>query len=382
MHGRTGIDPDISSPYLGSQALLMQSEDRAAQWEQCASHVELERNQSQDDIQPVEEESYITDSRYDEPSRLVYPSRRFNPRTHPVVSHSFATRAREAHDKIQSLEKEINEKTVAYESVVSLWQDALEELDEVKSSKKSLTIDDDEMASKWKQLQFVARSLSTSYLYGLATSHISSVTAEDLDRYLQLMPASVECPDEGTHSYLCQIQIWDFITTRILSVPTIIWGQEVFESTEKLFTVIAGPDRNKISASDFHTFRAQTGEMIKNGTQVDVAVCDKLKTELKEQLRPFTPPENAQEVSRQLDVIIDKAVDLALVFTQSRCFYHVRPMDRRHKRLFDPKTMDNVGYQGSPYAHSVISPIFFKYGNSKGENYGQGLVLAKAAVLC
>ncbi|KAJ2988125.1 hypothetical protein NUW58_g3258 [Xylaria curta] len=282
--------------------------------------------------------------------------------------------------EIKSLQKAVNEKTSAHDSVVSLWQKALQELEEAKSSKKPLAIDDDVMTSKWKQLQYIIKNLSSSYLYGLATGTANCLTPDDLQRYRVLMPMRPELFFETYFSYLSQILIWDFITTRILAVPMIVWGQTLADSARNLMETIRYG--NSVSKSDFHAFRAQTGEIMHNATNVDRTTCDSLKTELKVQVQAFTSPENNEEVTRQLNTIIDKAVELAVIFNQSRCFYHLRVMSRGRKRLFDANTMDKIGNGDSPYVYSVISPIFSKYGNSKGENYGEGIVLAKAAVLC
>ncbi|KAI0858321.1 hypothetical protein F4860DRAFT_527288 [Xylaria cubensis] len=384
--GRRAIPNRIlndSNFYAPSQALSQRVDDEATTRNQCAHFMEGEIDQAEGDIQTLKRALEVAEARYYRLSHQHYELRDFDPRIHRVVFHSFAERAEEAQNKIESLEEKLNKKTNEHDSVMSHWQDAIQELEEIKSSKKSLTVDDDTMTSKWKQLQFVTKNLSTTFLYGLATSSISAITEKDLKRYRQLMPMSYGSITENEHSYLCQILIWDFITVKILTIPTIVWGQKVFDSTEKLFAIINScPDRNRVSTSDFHAFRAQTGEIIKAATDVDLEVCDNLKAELRAQLQPFTSPENAQEVSRQLDNIIDKAVDLATIFTQSRCHYYIRTMDRRRKRLFDPKTMDNVGGKDGSNVHSIISPMFFKYGNSKGENYDERIMLAKAAVLC
>ncbi|KAI1749159.1 hypothetical protein F4782DRAFT_533772 [Xylaria castorea] len=386
----TNYNATVSRPDL--QALPQQANDEAAHWKQNANRMRHERDQAKGDIRALRRDLKAIESRCYELSRRFRPFHDFNPQTHKVVSLNFAARAREAQNTIKSLEKEINEKANEHDSVVSLWQDAIQELDEANSSKKSLTIDDDAMASKWKQLQFIIKNLSTSYFYGLATSSINSVTSEDLERYRQLMPFSRESlAGNEYYSYLCQIKIWDFITSRILSVPTIVWGQDVFDSTERLFAIITVPGKSRVSASDFHTFRAQTGEIIKTATNVDLAICDNLKAELRAQLRPFTSPENDQEVSRQLDKIIDNAVDLAIIFSLSRCDYYIESVDRGSEPPFNADTMDNVNGDGGGggdgggdgmQVHSIISPAFFKYGNSKGENYGESIILVKAAVLC
>lgn len=121
---------------------------------------------------------------------------------------------------------------------------------------------------------------------------------------------------------------------------------------------------------------------MKTSTHVDPTICNNLKTKLKAKLQPFTSPENTQEVTRQLDNIIDKAVDLAIIFAQSRSFYQFRTISRSSKRLFDDKIMDNVGDGDGTHVIVSISPALFKYGNSRGENYGERMILAKATVLC
>ncbi|KAI1735231.1 hypothetical protein F4680DRAFT_470149 [Xylaria scruposa] len=359
----------------------IEANNLAADWQNYAESLNHDLKEERHYRQGLENELKDTQSRLE---FALQQRPYFNNQRQRIVPQGFVTRAQEQKEEIKRLKKEINEMTDKYDSVVSHWQDALQELEETKSSKTSLTVDDDAMTSKWKQLQFVIKNLSTSFLHGLATSSINAVTDKDLGRYRRLMPMADIFPIENEYIYLCQILIWDFITVRILSVPTIVWGRDVYDSTEKLFAIIRScPDRDRVSASDFHAFRAHTGEIIKTATDVDLTVCNSLKDELKVQLRPFTPPDNAKEVSRQLDNIIDKAVDLAIIFTQSRCYYYIKSnMDRGREHLFDPRIMDNIGDEDGLHVHSIISPILFKYGNSKGENYDERIILAKAAVLC
>ncbi|KAI0453566.1 hypothetical protein F5B21DRAFT_505224 [Xylaria acuta] len=351
-------DSDIRGLCPDSQTLSAEeANDHAAEWQLYSNSLKHDLNDSQSQIRVLENELKSTKSRLES---ALQQRHYFNVQREAIVPRSFVAHALEQKEEIQQLKKEINEMTNKHDLVVSLWQDALQELDEAKLSKKYLVVDDDAMTSKWKQLQFVIKNLSTSYLYGIATSNISSVTAEELERYHQLMPTSNEYPTGSEYSTLCQIQIWDFITTRILSVPTIVLGRDAFESTERLFAIIR--DGNRVPAGDFYTLRALIGEIIKTVRDVDLNVCDNLKADLKAQLRPFTSPESSQEISRQLDAIVDKAVNLAVIFIQSRCFYHVETMEPRSERPFDANTMDNVNGDGDGdgmQVYSIISPALF-----------------------
>ncbi|KAI0547885.1 hypothetical protein F4679DRAFT_585991 [Xylaria curta] len=369
---RNGTTADSSEDgHPDPQASLQQAIEETAWWKRYANRMKHERDLAKADTKHLKR------------SLNQFRSlRHFDPQIHQIVSRSFATQATEAQNMIESLQKEIMERTNESNMIVSFWQGALQELDEAKSSNKFLIIDDDVMTSKWKQLQFVIKNLSTSFLYGIATSGVDSITDEDLEHYHQLMPKS-----NGFLNHLCQILIWDFITTRILLKPTIVWGHDVSDSMMKFFKTIFKDktDTGEITVSDFHTFRAQTGEILKNTTNIDPTVCDNWKAELKAQMRPFTPPENAQEVSDQLDNIIYKAVALAVIVVRARCHYEIEPFDRSFECPFDANTMDDVDGdedEDSVYVHCIISPALFKHGNSKGENYEERIVLAKAAVLC
>ncbi|KAI0439054.1 hypothetical protein F4803DRAFT_554474 [Xylaria telfairii] len=356
----------------------------AAGWEHEANILEHDLNEARIDyVEELESELEITNSRLE---HALQQRPFFDRRRQQIVSRSFVADAleqkkeiQELKKEIQELKKEINEKTNMHDSVLSLWQGALEELEDAKSSKRFLTVDDDAMTSEWKQLQFIIKSLSTSYLYGLSTSGISSLGPKELKRYRQLMPMPSEGPTENEYIHLSQILIWEFITAKILTAPTVLWGRDISNLTERLFRIVKVG--NRVSASDFHAFRAGVGEIMNAATDVDLTVHDNLKTQLRKEVWPFISPENVENVIRQLDTIVDKAVNLAIIFTQSRCHYHIRTMNRRCKRLFDPNTMDNVGNQDSLRVYSIISPVFFKYGNSKGQNYDERIVLAKAAVI-
>ncbi|KAI0188951.1 hypothetical protein EV127DRAFT_482193 [Xylaria flabelliformis] len=382
MHNRFLTDSYANVPRPGSQALLQQANNETARWKRFASLLKRERDQAKVHILELETALEINEAKLERSLSHFRSLHNFDPQVHQVVPNSYVTRAERAQNTIKSLKKEINEKTNEHDSVVSLWQQALQELDEIKSSKKSLIVDDDAMTGKWKQLQFIIRNLSTSFLHRITPFSINSIADEILERYRRLMPITTK----NKLNHLCQILIWDFITTRVLLEPITVWGQDISDPTMKLFAAIVKdwPNGDKISASDYHAFRAQTGEIINTATNVDVTICDNLKAELKAQLRPFTSPENAKEVSRQSDNIIDKAVDLAIIFLRARCFYYLEPTDRDSELLFDANTMDNVdGDEGEDSSViSIISPALLKDGNSKGENYGESIVLAKAVVWC
>ncbi|TRX88274.1 hypothetical protein FHL15_010841 [Xylaria flabelliformis] len=354
IQNRILLDPIIYAPHQDSQALSQRADNEAKTWNQHANFMECEIDQAEGDIQALKRALEVAEARYSRLSRRLYKLRDFDPRIHRIVSRGFVKRAEEAQNKIESLEKELSKKTNEHESIVSLWQEALRELEETKSSKKSLTVDDDAMTSGWKQLQFIIRNISIWCFYGLGTSSTGILTDRDLGRYRQLMPMSSRLPTEY--------------------------------STMKLFAAINKDRQNgdKIPASDFHAFRAQTGQIITTSMNVDLTICDNLKAELKAQLQLFTSPEEAQEVHRQLDNIIDKAVDLAMLFLRARCYYYLGRMNRSSELRFNTNTMEDVdGNEGEDrMVLSIISPALFKDGNSKGENYEESIMLAKPVVWC
>lgn len=231
-------EANIHGPHPDSTtSSIEEAHNQAAELQLRADSLQHHLNEAYDYIIDLKSELEITNSRLESALRQrPY----FDSRRQQIVRRSFVEDALEQKEEIQQLKKEINEKTNKHDSVMSLWQDALEELEEAKSSKTFLTVDDDAMTSMWKQLQFIIKNLSTSYLYGLATSGIGSLTPEDLERYRQLVPIPNEGPAENEYSCLCQILIWEFITAKILAVPTVVWGHDVYDLTERLFSLIKG----------------------------------------------------------------------------------------------------------------------------------------------
>ncbi|KAI0198445.1 hypothetical protein F4808DRAFT_462739 [Astrocystis sublimbata] len=380
------------NPYNTRQQAGMREQgyQEAAQLQSIIDRLRRQRDRAREDLEQAELELGSNESVFDSIRRIVQRPQvpqapLFDPRTHQIVTNDFVSRSLQAHEEIKSLKEEVNKKSKEHDSVMSSWREALDELEEIKSSDELLVVGDDFLSSNWKHLRFIIKSLAITYVNGLASPNIGYLTEAIRQQMHELMPTFTLCPIEDESIVISQVLIWDFITDRVLNTPAIVWGQNILTSSQELLNL--AQDNERVAAQDFHKFRAQIGDMINRTTDIDQTMCTNLKSELEEQLKAFISPEDEGEITGQLSNIIDKAFELAAMFARSRSYYEIKSI-RHNKQLFDPITMDEVAIGDelddpeNYYIYSTITPMLFKYGNSKGKNYNERIVIAKASVIC
>ncbi|KAI1810430.1 hypothetical protein GGS20DRAFT_594367 [Poronia punctata] len=304
----------------------------------------------------------------------------------------------------QALKDEVNKVTADYDSVFTMWQDSVRELEDLGSSTKTLAVDDDMMASKWNHLQFVIKNLSSTHPYHDDAHY--RFTSEEKGNFRRLVSLMGNSMRQSAPHYLTEVKIWMFITSHILKPPTLIWGQDFSDSAGEFYahlgrkqiclfytiglTNIQGREgEDKVPESDFMTIQAEVGALVHKYKGVDQPYCLKLKDSLKAQVQAFVGSEDDHILGAQLEAIIDKAIDIATIFNQSRSLYLVSPsIGATRRQPYNDGNMQEVDSTGGAdgdasdwYIGAVLSPGLRKFGNSRGENYDEGIVLAKARVI-
>ncbi|KAI1423136.1 hypothetical protein F5Y12DRAFT_786236 [Xylaria sp. FL1777] len=279
--------------------------------------------------------------------------------------------------QLNDIKKALHEKTEECDSIRGHWQAAIGELSDLKSSKRTFMVDDAEMAAKWKRLQYVIKNLARSYMS--QTIPLEKLS-EDQEKLLNSVTPLYQdlLSTEGKAHLLFQSLVWMHITKRILRNPAVVWGQEFAAA------VNAVTEYTPNSVEDYHAWRAQTGEIIQNGR----GVCRKqelhLKTRLYSMILNFIPEEtlfsekHTDIILRAAGGIIDKAIELAVIFNQSRCVYKTKGVV--YKQRFSSTTMEYDEECDEREVDLMISPALIKDGNSMGKDYDQRLILAKSYV--
>lgn len=140
------------------------------------------------------------------------------------------------------------------------------------------------------------------------------------------------------------------------------------------------------SLEDYCAWRASTGGIIQGGGGIDGKTERALKNRMHSKITEFIPEttmsnkKDAEIIVRALDGIVDKAIELAAIFNQSRCVYRLEQVT--WKEEFSSEWMEYGEECDALKVDLMISPALVKCGNSKGQNYDQYLVLAKSCVCC
>ncbi|KAI0430735.1 hypothetical protein F5Y09DRAFT_355700 [Xylaria sp. FL1042] len=280
--------------------------------------------------------------------------------------------------ELRGIKEALNEKIQDCEQIKENWQAAVGELTDLKSSKSRFMVDDAEMTAKWKKLQFAIKNLARSYLgHAIPPEQLTNKQKKLLESFTPFYQVLLSA--DGQVHLLFQTMVWMQVATRVLGKPTMIWGQTVSNATDEVFKY--GPD----SLEDYHAWRAETGELIQNKKGISKTQETYLKTEMHSMVVAFIPgatlgnERDAAIIRRAVDAIIDKAIELAVVFNQSRCVYCIEHVI--HRRTFESAMMEFYDEECDALnVDFMISPALVKYGNSLGKDYHERLVLAKSLV--
>ncbi|KAI1742897.1 hypothetical protein F4680DRAFT_471797 [Xylaria scruposa] len=297
-----------------------------------------------------------------------------NPNTHEVVSKDFKVQSQaELHDLRQAL-KEKNEEC---DRIREYWQAAIGELSDIKSSKQVFMVDDAEMISKWNQLHYRIKNFAKTYLSNfVAPIWLTQKQAALLESVNPLYQEFLSA--EGRAHLLFQSLIWMYVTERILSKPTKVWGEPISAAFDMLLRV------SRESTEDYHSWRAETGGIVQKARGVHNKIELQLKDRLYSIIMQFVSKEAVSDEEHEKIIrlsagrIIDQAIEIAVIFNQSRCVYRLKRV--LHRERFSTKTMEFDEGCDAPQVDLMIFPGLLKIGNSRGEDYDQRLVLVKSRV--
>ncbi|KAI0442707.1 hypothetical protein F4803DRAFT_575272 [Xylaria telfairii] len=331
-----------------------------------------------------------------------------DPNTMEIVHKGFIAEAHRNHKELGDLRQVMNknmeecanfrqalkEKIEECDEIRGHWQSAIGELSDLKSSKQVFMVDDAEMISKWNQVQYSIKNLAMIYLRTpISPKHL---TQEQEALLRPVSPLYQEfLSTKGQAHLLFQSLVWMHVTEEILWNPTRVWGEPVSGAFRTLLNVGPGKlHRNSYrtyflniiteSKKDYHTWRAETGGIIQNTRGISNSRTNNLKAGMEWVVVQFISKETLADkrhrdiIRRSVVRIIDKAIEIAVIFNQSRCFYDLRRVV--HREPFSPTSMEYNEECDASHVDLMISPGLVKFGNSKGEHYDQRLVLVKSHV--
>ncbi|KAI1080047.1 hypothetical protein F5B20DRAFT_580839 [Whalleya microplaca] len=145
---------------------------------------------------------------------------------------------------------------------------------------------------------------------------------------------------------------------------------------------------NSIEATkEYHSWRAQTGLRLIEGSGIDQGRVKHLAKRLASRMPLCISSDDLQVVQTSLFGLVEKATELAAIFMQSKplysCRYHFGRRGELQGFLFDNGLMEKISQkEDDNLVKLLLSPALVKQGSSRGDNYDEYLVLAKADVLC
>ncbi|RWA13458.1 hypothetical protein EKO27_g1641 [Xylaria grammica] len=309
-----------------------------------------------------------------DPNHTLAP---IDPNTHQVVSNDFVASEHQTRTKLRDIKHALDKKTEECDEIREHLQAVVGELNDLKSSKQNFVVDDAEMTAKWKGLQYSIKNLSRAYLYNLIP--LNQLTRDQVKLLESVSPLCQQIlSTEGQVHLLFQSLIWTLIALDILQRPTTVWRENLSTAVRTVLEVKWN------SMEDRHAWRAQTGQIIQGAEGVYDGQKAYLKRGLRNIISQFIPREQLSNDTRELIFrrstreIIDKAIELAVIFNQSRCEYSVEMV--AHGERFESVLMEYSEECEAPRVDLMVSPALIKCGNSQGEHYDRWLVLAKSHV--
>ncbi|GAW13739.1 hypothetical protein ANO14919_031280 [Xylariales sp. No.14919] len=309
-----------------------------------------------------------------DPNHTLTP---IDPNTQQVVSNDFIVSEHQTRMKLRDIKHALDKKTEECDEIREHLQAVVGELNDLKSSKQNFVVDDAEMTAKWKGLQYAIKNLSRTHLYNLVP--LNQLTSNQVEVLKSVSPLYQQIlSTEGQVHLLFQSLIWTVIARGILQHPTTVWGEDLFMAVRTVLNV----KWNSTEAR--HAWRAQTGQIIQGAEGVYEGQKTYLIRDLRKIIWSFIPREQRSNNTRKLIFcratrdIVDKAIELAVIFNQSRCEYSVQMVT--HWERFESVLMEYSEECEAPRVDLMVSPALVKCGNSQGEHYDRWLVLAKSHV--
>ncbi|KAI1307115.1 hypothetical protein F5Y03DRAFT_394155 [Xylaria venustula] len=262
-------------------------------------------------------------------------------------------------DKLRDTKAALDEKTGECSKIRERWQAAIGELSELKSSNCAFVVDDSEMTGNWKALQYTIKNFAR--LYFRRAIQPQKLSERQVELLQAVSPLYQEFLVNEAHVHvLFQSLVWEVISVALLQNPTMVWGKDISKATRKLLRYI-----KPSSTEDYHAWRAQTAQLIQVGNGTNDELKDYWEKTLHEFIVQFISDNvlrsdrNAEIIYRQVKGIVGKAINLAVIFNQSRCNYKIQVVD--HGRIFNSSTMEYYDEQcDAANVDLMISPALLK----------------------
>ncbi|KAI0124243.1 hypothetical protein BJ170DRAFT_712258 [Xylariales sp. AK1849] len=291
--------------------------------------------------------------------------------------------------ELADVKEELEEKTEECTQLRSAWQDALDEAENLKSTDRSFTMDDDTVGSKWKSLKYAIRNLTAQY-FNQAVAQ-GQLTQYSKNYFAKLTPFYMEFLNIENHpQYIFQAYIWQFLLENVLSSPLKVCGTKISDPTGLLLRYFKDKSHSEQQKMAMEAWRAETGQLVHDLHGVKDDFAERIVTMLGWRVNSLVSRWNHAPIKTSMRDIVAKAVELAVIFGKFKQIYLCRMSAKAEdgKMMssdfeYERQWMDAVcATQNRKEVILMISPALIKYGNSKGENYEQSLILDKAGVYC
>ncbi|RYP44142.1 hypothetical protein DL768_009377 [Monosporascus sp. mg162] len=254
------------------------------------------------------------------------------------------------------VKKALEEKEKEYEAMRSSLDEALGEIEQLRTTDRTFTvIDDGAVVSQWKELKFLVRNLAQQHFDRPIKLPLPSPQDEqDFDLISTVYPDIV-----GRGQYVSsffQASIWRFLTVNVLESP----------SREKRY----------------HALRAHVCKVLHENSEIDKNRIKSLARRLNARVHQFDSVRQEPSLETVLTKIITKVSELAATFAQAKAAYRACGLYNGSIAMFSDEWMETAGDKvtNRPGIDLIITPALVKYGNSDGENYNEYMVLVKADV--
>ncbi|CAJ2504005.1 Uu.00g113990.m01.CDS01 [Anthostomella pinea] len=306
-------------------------------------------------------------------------------RTHVVMPKEEVHKMKERQRDLDATKEALADEKALREELNTSYQAAVDQLMVLRSNKGlgNFVVEDGDMVIQWKNLQFDIRDIAVQHIARPVPDEPLSLDAVQPFKPLSMLYKSF-LQSKAYRRHIVQALIWDHLCRDILLVPTKIWGPEISDLAESLSRTVAGESNTEQSATDYHSWRAQTGQIIHNTAGTDEKTLESAVRNIGRALRPLVGDGHRQELKDSLKEVVTKAAELASIFSKSRSHYICRDiMENFAAVAYDDDLMQDVRQANRPApVRLMLSPALVKYGNSKGKNYDKSIVLAKAVVFC
>ncbi|RYP90203.1 hypothetical protein DL770_003666 [Monosporascus sp. CRB-9-2] len=278
------------------------------------------------------------------------------------------------------VEKALDEKEKEYEPMRASLDEALGEIEQLRSTDRTFTVvDDGAIVSQWKELKFLIRNLADQRFNRPIKLPLPSTQHKQNFNLVSAVYPLIVVRRQYISSFF-QAVIWRFIAVDVFDSPSRVWGKplgDVIDESNK------GDDLTNLQVKQYHALRAHVCKVLHENSEIDKNRIGFLTRRLNARVHQFDFVRQGPSLESILTKIITKASELAATFAQAKAEYKAHGLYKGSSVMFTNVWMETTGDKvtNRPGIDLIITPALFKYGNSDGENYNEGTVLVKADVI-